>query len=397
MRPKNKKSRRLGYGNLRGAGREPRCDAMSETMRSAVLYSVDEPMRLVDLPVPTPRPTDVLIKVKACGIVPNLGNVLKHWQGWFPELPLPKLPASFGLDVAGEIAACGSHVQELKVGQRVYVTPGLYCGSCPACRANDTINCTNFTFRGYFGFGPDSQKQFDAYPHGGLSEYITAPQANIIPIPDNISFTKAARFGYLGTAYAALRKAEAGPGKTILINGMTGVLGLGAVLICLGLGVTRILGTARDRERLAKVKALAPGRIECLALGDNINVAQWANGLVGGHGVDAVIDCLGPGSSGELMMNAIYALKRGGIAVNVGGVGEKTLMDIHWMMDQQIAFIGSNWFPASDGWALSEMARAGTLDLSVFNDVTFPLAEINRVLESNQFRDGGFTNLVIVP
>ena len=134
------------------------------TMLAAKLHKIGEPMRLEQVPVPTPRPTDVLVAVKACGVVPNLINVLTHWQTWFPELPLPKLPAIFGLDVAGVVASVGDQVQNFRKGDRIYVTPGLFCGSCPACRADDTMNCTNYTFRGYFGFGPDSQKQFDAYP-----------------------------------------------------------------------------------------------------------------------------------------------------------------------------------------------------------------------------------------
>ena len=127
------------------------------TMLAAKLHKIGEPMRLEQVPVPTPRPTDVLVAVKACGVVPNLINVLTHWQTWFPELPLPKLPAIFGLDVAGVIASVGDQVQNFRKGDRVYVTPGLFCGSCPACRADDTMNCTNYTFRGYFGFGPDAQ------------------------------------------------------------------------------------------------------------------------------------------------------------------------------------------------------------------------------------------------
>ena len=368
-----------------------------KTMLVARLHEFGAPMVLERMPVPVPRHTDVLVRVKACGVVPNLRNVLAHWRGWFPELPLPKLPAIFGLDVAGEIAEVGAGVQNFKSGDRVYVTPGLYCGSCPACRADDTINCSNFTFRGYFGFGPGSQRQFDDYPFGGMGEFITAPQHNLVALPGSVSFEQAARFGYLGTAYAALRKAGVAPNRTILINGITGTLGLGATLIALGRGVTRILGTARDRERLARVKRLAPGRIDVLAQDGGLSVAEWARGFTGGHGVDAVIDCLGPGSSGTLLMNAIYALRRGGKAVNVGGVGEKTMMDVHWMMDQQIEFIGSNWFPVDDAQALAEMARAGTLDLSVFEHVKFPLAEVNSALDGTHFRDGGFTNLVIVP
>src|ERR1700678_2888254 len=84
------------------------------TMLAARLHKFGEPMRLERVPVPEPRPTDVLIAVKACGVVPNLNNVLTHWQGWFPELPLPELPAIFGLDVAGEVAAVGDLVQNFR-------------------------------------------------------------------------------------------------------------------------------------------------------------------------------------------------------------------------------------------------------------------------------------------
>ena len=367
------------------------------TMLAARLYKTGEPMRLEQVPVPAPRPTDVLVKVKACGVVPNLINVLSHWESWFPELPLPKLPAIFGLDVAGIVAATGEGVQNFREDDRVYVNPGLFCGSCPACRGDDTQNCTNYTFSGYFGFGPDSQKQFDAYPYGGMCEYMVAPQHNLVPLPAAVAFEEAARFGYIGTAYAALRKAGAGPGKTIFINGLSGTLGLGATLCALGRGVTRILGSARDRGRLARVKALAPDRIETLAQDDNRPIAEWARSFTGGHGVDAVIDCLGPGTSGTFLMDAIYALRRGGKAINIGGVGEKTVMDVHWMMDNQIEFIGSNWFSVADGATIAAMAAAKTIDLSVFHHVRVPLAEVNRALDGSQFRDGGFTNVVIVP
>ena len=368
-----------------------------KTMLAARLHRFGDPMVLDEVPMPEARATDVVVKVAACGVVPNLTNVLKHWRTWFPELPLPELPAIFGLDVAGTVAETGALVQGFRPGDRVYVTPGLTCGACPACRADDTINCTNFTFRGYFGFGPESQRQFDAYPYGGMCEYITAPVHNLVPLPDAVSFEAAARFGYLGTAYAALRKAGADPGRTILVNGVSGTLGLGAVLIALGRGVTRILGTARDRDRLARVKALAPDRIEVLADGDGRSVADWARSFTGGHGADAVVDCLGPGAPGEAMMRAIYALRRGGRSVNVSGVGDKVAMDVHWMMDQQIEFIGSNWFPPGDAAALAAMAAAGTLDLSVFEHVRVPLREVNRALDGSHFRDGGFTNLVITP
>ena len=211
------------------------------------------------------------------------------------------------------------------------------------------------------------------------------------------SFEEAARFGYIGTAYAALRKAGAGPGKTILINGLTGTLGLGATL-------PRLAAASPAFSALRATASVSPASRRWRRTGSRRWPKPKANRspigrarFTGGHGVDAVIDCLGPGTSGTLLMNAIYALRRGGKAINIGGVGEKTVMDVHWMMDNQIEFIGSNWFSVEDGDALAAMARTGTLDLSVFEHVRVPLAEVNRALDGSQFRDGGFTNVVIVP
>ena len=254
----------------------------------------------------------------------------------------------------------------------------------------------NFTFKGYFGFGPGSQKLFDAYPYGGFCEYTTAPQHNLVQLPDNVTFEQAARFGYLGTAYAALRKAGAGPHATVLINGISGTLGLGAALIALARGVARIFGTGRNRALLDRVKALAPQRIEVLPLGEG-TIAERVRAATSGLGVDIHIDCLGPGAPAAAMIDAVYALRRGGTAVNIGGVGEKAPLDVHWMMDEQITFIGSNWFLPGDGQALADMAQAGTLDLSVFEHQVHKLADINTVLKGLPNRNGGFTNFVVVP
>ena len=61
---------------------------MTKMMRAARMHDVGQPMVIEQIPVPSPRPTDVLVKVKACGIVPNLGNVLSNWQKWFYTLSL---------------------------------------------------------------------------------------------------------------------------------------------------------------------------------------------------------------------------------------------------------------------------------------------------------------------
>src|SRR5262249_56037575 len=125
-----------------------------------------------------------------------------------------------------------------------------------------------------------------------------------------------------------------------------------------------------------RVKALAPGRIEVLALDDQ-PIADWARSHTDGLGAHIAVDCLGPGSPAATIVDAIYALRRGGKYVNVGGMAETVPMNVHWMMDEQIEFIGSNWFSPGEGQAMAEMARAGTLDLGIFDQPAFPLPHTN--------------------
>lgn len=369
---------------------------MTRTMRAARMHAVGQPLVIDSIPVPSPRPTDVLVEVKACGIVPNLGNVLHHLQEWFPHLTLPKLPAIFGLDATGVISEVGAQVYGFAPGDRVYVNPARYCGGCRACRSGDTTRCMAYTFNGYFGFSKLSQRMFDDYPYGGLCEFMTAPQYSLVKIPDNLSFETAARFGYLGTAYRALRRGGVGPSTTVLVNGISGTLGIGVALFALAMGARRILGTGRNRELLERVKAIAPNRIHVFALGDG-SLADWARKLTDGEGAEVVIDALGPGAPQDSMLQAMQAMRRGGHHVNIGAVAGELPINLHKIMDNDMQLSGSAWFTTGQGQEMADMVESGTVDLSVFEHCVYKLDDVNTALGLIANRNGGFSNYVICP
>jgi threonine dehydrogenase-like Zn-dependent dehydrogenase len=368
----------------------------NETMRAARLHEIGGRFRVDQVPIPAVRDTDVLVEVKAAGIVPNLRNVVTHYPTWFPYLPLPKLPAIYGLDTAGVIKAVGKRVRaDVKPGDRVYVNPGLSCGSCPACRAGEPVNCTAYTFMGYFGFGPGSQQIYEDYPYGGFGQYLTAPPANLVKLPESISFEQGARFGYVGTAYSGLRKAKLQAGQTVLVDGGTGTLGVGAVICALAMGAAKVFATGRNKALLEKLQAIDRDRIQVVALGE-LPLAEVVAEATNGLGVDVVIQALGANAPVASVLDSINALKRGGVAVNVGGVADKLPIDPILMMVQQKSFVGSLWFTTAEGQALAAMADAGTLDLSVFEHERFGLETVNEALEAVEQRTGGFTNVVVV-
>jgi NADPH:quinone reductase-like Zn-dependent oxidoreductase len=90
-------------------------------MRAARLHEIGGSFSIDEIPIPTPGRQEVLVKVEACGLIPNLRNVVTHFPSWYPFLPLPALPATFGLDSAGTVAAVGDGVTAWKPGDRVYV------------------------------------------------------------------------------------------------------------------------------------------------------------------------------------------------------------------------------------------------------------------------------------
>lgn len=365
------------------------------TMLAARIHAPGGSFQVDALERPTPRENDVVVAVKAAGVVPNLRNVMSNY-GDRAYLMVPDLPAIYGLDAAGVVEEVGASVSGIAPGDRVYINPGRSCGGCYACRSGEPINCPAYTFQGYFGFGPASKGVYRSYPYGGFSQFTTAPANSLVKLPDAVSFEQAARFGYLGTAYAGLRKAGVGPGRTVLVNGASGTLGLGAVLLALAIGATRILGVARKRHLLERVRAIAPARIAVLVSGEE-PVGDWAHHCTDGLGVDVVLDTLGPGAPAQAMLDAIHALRRGGRLVDIGGMNSPMEVNMHELMCAQISLLSSLWFTVAEGQDMASMAAAGTLDLSVLEHRRFGLDQVNDALALAEQRTGGFVNVVVTP
>jgi propanol-preferring alcohol dehydrogenase len=143
-------------------------------MKAMVLYTQRQPLRTTELPVPKPRPNEVLVKVGACAVCRTDLHVVDG------ELPEPKLPLVPGHEIVGVVNAKGEAVERIKVGDRVGVPwLGWTCGECEFCRTGRENLCGRARFTGY---------NID----GGYAEYTVADQRYCIPIPDSYSDTEAA-------------------------------------------------------------------------------------------------------------------------------------------------------------------------------------------------------------
>lgn len=366
---------------------------MTGAMRAARLHQPDTPLRVDEIAVPEPGPDDAVIAVRACGVVPNMRNIVRggHWR------TLPKLPAVMGLDAAGVIAGLGAEVSEFAVGDRVYVNPALSCGACAYCRRGAwALNCEQGALQGYFGFRPAAAAMLARYPYGGFADYTLAPARNLIKLSEAVSFEVGARFGYLGTAYAALRAGGAKAGGTLAIVGATGTLGVNATLFALAMGLGRIVPIARDAGRLARIKALAPDRIHPIRL-DGTPVTDRLLAATDGIGPELVLDCLGAGAPADTTAEAIAGLMRGGTVVNIGALNQPLAIEPMRFMSTALNYRGSNWFTVAQGEQMVELAGAGVIDFDVFEHRAFALEDVNDALAEVGRNPGGFVNVVVRP
>src|SRR5262245_58335766 len=157
-------------------------------------------VELVEIDTPTPGPSEVLIKVHACGVCRTDLHVVDG------ELPQPKVPIVPGHEIVGRIAALGNGVTTFELGERVGVPwLGGSCGVCEFCRSGRENLCADARFTGY---------QVD----GGYAEFTVADARFCFSIPATYDDLHAAPLlcaGLIG--YRAYRMA--GAGKRIGIYG----------------------------------------------------------------------------------------------------------------------------------------------------------------------------------
>ena len=160
------------------------------------------PLQLRELPMPTPGPGEVLVRLTVCGICRTDLHVIEG------ELPDPSLPLIPGHQAVGVVSQVGAGVSERMVGERIGIAwLQQTCGLCEFCTSGRENLCERARFTGY---------QID----GGYAEYALVPSAFAYPIPPVFSDEEAAPLlcaGIIG--YRALRLSGIQPGQRLGLYG----------------------------------------------------------------------------------------------------------------------------------------------------------------------------------
>lgn len=299
----------------------------------------------VERPLPQPKPNEILVKVAAAGV--NRPDVLQRQGNYAPPPDASDLP---GLEIAGEVVACGAAVTLWKPGDRI---------------------C--------------------ALTHGGgYAEYCVTPEAQALPVPRGWSLIEAASlpetcFTVWNNVYD---RGQLAPGETLLVQGGSSGIGVTAIQMAAATG-NRVFATAGSDDKCAACVRLGAEKAINYKTQDFVAEIKAATG---GKGVNVILDMVG----GDYVPKELKCLADDGRLVFIAFLrGPKTELDINELMRRRLHLTGSTLRPRtleykgyvaknlrSRIWPLIE---AGRIKPVIFR--TFALAEASeahRLMESSQ-------------
>ena len=320
-------------------------------------------LRYEEAPDPQLTPGDAIVRVRACAL-----NYLDIWARRGLERVTIPMPHISGSDVAGDVLA--STDPDLTPGRRVMLQPGISCGRCPSCLSGRDNECPKYEVLGYRN-----------HP-GGYAQMVKVPIQNLISIPDEVDFVRAAAFPltFVTAWHMLITRARLARGEDVLVLAAGSGVGQAAIQIALLHGA-RVFATAGSAEKLERARSLG-----AFAVIDHHkqDVAAEIKRLTGRRGVDLVVEHVGEATWSQ----AVGSLARGGRLVTCGATtGPNGALDLRTLFARQLTIMGS--YMGTKGELLRAAGFFFSGQLTPVVDRTFPLADAaaaqRRLEESSHF------------
>ncbi|MBR2453087.1 MAG: alcohol dehydrogenase catalytic domain-containing protein [Clostridia bacterium] len=250
-------------------------------MKAAVWTDINK-FEIKEVPTPTPKEGEVLVKVKAAGVCATDAHIS---TGAFPHATPPHI---LGHEIAGEVFALGERVTDAKVGDRVIINTVVSCGKCVWCKSGRNEMCPHGSEIGY-------------NPHnGGYAEYVVVPESCLVKIPDSISFKEGAIMESAVCPSGSILRFGIEMGSTVFIQG-GGPAGIAYIQLAKACGAAKIIASVRGKERIDYAKKFGADVVIDAARED---VLARVLEETAGFGARYSIDAAGSPSSVQMAIDA---------------------------------------------------------------------------------------------
>jgi threonine 3-dehydrogenase len=333
-------------------------------VRALVKESPVEGFVLKDVPIPSIREDEVLIRVHRAGVCGTDVHI-HDWDAWAQGRCRP--PFTVGHEFAGVVERVGGLVTDVTVGQRVTAEGHIVCGHCHLCRTGNAHVCPNTRI-----IGVDRD--------GAFADYIAMPATNVWGLADDVSFEVGGIHDPMGNAFHTALHGTNLPGATVLVTGC-GPIGIFAVGIAKAAGASRIVASDVNPTRLALARRM--GAHDAVHPRDADEAVRTATH---GLGVDVVLEMSGVPAA----IHQAFKLVRVGGRVQMLGIPSKP-MDVDFATEvifKGITVYGVVGRRMYDTWIqMSQFLRSGQFDPTPVITHRFPLerhAEAIAVIKSGE-------------
>lgn len=342
-------------------------------MLAAVLTAVRE-LTVMEVPAPRAGAGEVVVEVVVNALC---GSDVHAFQGNHPRVGVG---GWFGHELAGLVAAVGADVSRAAVGDRVAVDSVLPCHGCAQCRSGHTNRCSHYLTTGSRG-------------DGGLAELVRVPEANVHPIPPEVSFEVAALVQPLAIAHHSVhRVARVRAGEVVSVVG-AGPVGLFVLVLCRQLGASVVVSDPHPARR-ARAEELGAA----WAVGAGSEVVLAALEELGSPGGSAhTFDCVG-GAGSAVLATCARVTAPGGSLTILGTYSGDTLPLPNRDLAMKEVLVRSSRSYTTTSYADSlRLVVEGTVPMPDLVTHRFPLDRAQEALERLDSGDPAVVKAVVYP
>jgi threonine 3-dehydrogenase len=266
---------------------------MSGFMRALRKTAPSAGAELVEIPIPDPGEGEVLVRVNAASICGTDLHIY-DWNDW-AQKRIPRLPMTFGHEVAGTVEAVGAEVHHLDRGAFVAAETHIACGQCTTCRTGRAHICENLRI-----LGVDVE--------GAFADYLVIPAVNAWVVGEGIHPDAASIMEPFGNAVHAAF--GTGGGEDIATNAVAvigcGPIGLFAVAIARSLGAWKVIAVEPNDRRREMAGSMGA---DLLVDPRDVDPVESVMEATNGSGAEVVLEMSG---NGRAIDQGTRMLARGG-------------------------------------------------------------------------------------